>query len=114
VAYQVPVSPVQTASAYFVEVVLPRNPGAVSQPSRLWLEQELTRFLPGAASVNRVEWQDGAWTAQLGLLNGLGAEDALQRLRSTSKAIAEVRVQPGSERALSPSLRVVEVRLGLR
>jgi hypothetical protein len=114
VTYQVPVSPVQTASAYFVEVVLPRTPGADSQPSRLWLEQEMTRFLPGAASVNRVEWQDGVWTAQLGLLNGLAVEDALQRLRSTSKAVADVRVQPGTERALSSSLRVVEVRLSLR
>jgi len=111
VAYEVPISPVDTGSAYFVEIMLPQRPGAASRPSRLWVEQELQRFLPPYASVNRAEWQDGAWTAQLGLINGLKAEEALQRLRSSSKAFKEVRVLPGTERALSGSLRVVDVQL---
>ena len=111
VAYAVPVSPVQTASAYFVEVVLPRAPGAASRPSRLWVEREVTRFLPSGASVNKSDWQDGAWIAQLGLLNGQGAEDALQRLRAGSQAFSDVRLLPGTERALSGSMRVVDVRL---
>lgn len=114
VAYEVPVSPVQTGSAYFVEVVLPQRTGAASRPSRLWVEQELTRFLPPYASVNRVESQDDTWTVQLGLINGLKAEDALQRVRTSSKAFSEVRVLPGTERALGPALRVVDVQLRAR
>ncbi|MGM9481465.1 hypothetical protein ACS5PN_09770 [Roseateles sp. NT4] len=111
VAYEVPVSPIQTGYAYFVEVVLPQGTGATSQPSRLWVEQELQRFLPSYASVNRAEWRDGAWIAQLGLINGLKPEDALQRLRGSSKAFSEVRVLPGTERVLGPAMRFVDVQL---
>ena len=74
----------------------------------------MTRFLPGGASVNKSDWQDGAWIAQLGLINGQGAEDALRRLRSGSQAFSDVRVLPGTERALSGSMRVVDVRLSPR
>ncbi|WP_056192122.1 hypothetical protein [Pelomonas sp. Root1237] len=111
VAYEVPASPVQTASAYVVDLVLPQRPGATSQPSRQWVEQELTSWRHPSADVNKVDCRDGACIAQLGLRSGLSAEDAVQRVRSMSQAFSDVRVLPGTERALSPSLRVVDVQL---
>lgn len=111
VAYEVPESPVQTASAYAVNLVLPLRHGAPSQPSRLWVEQELTYWRHPSADVNKVDCHDGACIAQLGLRGGLSPEDAVQRVRAMSTAFSNVRVLPDTERALSPSLRVVDVQL---
>jgi hypothetical protein len=111
VIYQVPESPVQTGSAYFVSLVLPQRPGAASQPSRQWVEQELTYWRHPASDVNKVDCRDGVCIAQIGLRSGLGAEDAAARVRAMSKAFSEVRVLPDTERALSPSLRVVDLHL---
>lgn len=114
VVYQVPESPVQTASAYFVNLVLPQRPGATSLPSRRWVEQELTYWRHPAADVNKVDCRNGACIAQVGLRSGLSAEDAVARVRSMSKAFSEVRVLPDTESTLSPSLRVVDVQLRFR
>lgn len=111
VVYQVPESPVQTGSAYFVDLVLPQRPGTASQPSRLWVEQEVMRWRHPSSDVNKVVCRDGICIAQLGLRSGLSAEEAAARLRSMSKAFSEVRVQPDTENALSASLRIVDVQL---
>lgn len=111
VAYQVPESSVQTGSAYFVNLVLPQRPGATSLPSRLWVEQELTRWRHPSSDVNKVVCRDGVCIAQLGLRSGLSVEDATARLRSLSTAFSEVRVLPDTENTLSASLRTVDVQL---
>ena len=114
VVYQVPESPVFSSSPYFVDIVMPQQPGATSLPSLRWVEQELKYWLHPSASVHKVDCRDGACTAQLGLLSGLSAEDAVPRLRTMSKAFSEVRVLADTETTRSPSLRVVDVQLRLR